>query len=166
MGTDVRIIEAGEERLEDLGPLWKALQRHHVAVGSDLGAMRTDEESWRRRKEEYREAFGEEGTFCLLAEVQGKPVGYAFVTTRAASCAYETDEKSAELKTLSVLEEYRGHGIGEKLMEAVFARTRSVGLTEMAIGTVATNERVIRFYERYGFHRRYVTLWGKIPSGE
>jgi ribosomal protein S18 acetylase RimI-like enzyme len=52
------------------------------------------------------------------------------------------------------------------LMREVFAHLRERGITELAIGIVATNDGAIRFYERYGFFRRYITMWGAVPGPE
>ena len=163
MSDTVRITRIERDRLDELAPLWKALQKHHIEIGSHLGEMRTAEESWGIRRKDYAEKFDNEDVFVLVAECDDRAVGYAFVKNRGKSSSYRIPEPTAELKTLSVLPEYRGHGIGDLLMREVFRRLRKRGITELAIGVVATNEGATRFYERYGFHQRYITMWGSIP---
>jgi ribosomal protein S18 acetylase RimI-like enzyme len=160
----VTIVEIGKDRLDDLEPLWKALQEHHIKVGAHLGEARTPEESWAIRRQDYEAKFDEEGVLVLLAEFDGSPVGYAFVKHRGKSATYRIPEPTAELKTLSVVPEYRGRGIGDLLMQEVFTRLRERGIRELAIGVVATNDGAIRFYERYGFFKRYITMWGAVPE--
>ncbi|WP_079152004.1 GNAT family N-acetyltransferase [Streptomyces sp. RTd22] len=44
----------------------------------------------------------------------------------------------------------RGQGLGPLLMDAVAARARDLGLTEVQWNTPAWNEGAVRFYERLG----------------
>jgi ribosomal protein S18 acetylase RimI-like enzyme len=164
MNDDLQIIPLEKSRIDDLAPLWKALHRHHMAIGSNLGPMRTEEESWECRRNFYEKCFQEDGTFALMASYNNVSVGYAFVTSRRIPCSFLSGEKIAELQTLSVLEDYRSHGVGNILMQKVFEVLRERGITEVSLGVVVTNERVIRFYERYGFKTRYVAMWGKVPN--
>ena len=159
----VRIYKAGKDRLDTLEPLWRALQEHHAKIGAVLGALRSPEESWTRRRREYEQWFDEPGTFMLIAEIENRPVGYALVHHRRPSCAYATSDQPADLATLSVLPEFRGQKVGEALMKEVFLVLQDQGVTELSIGVVSTNNRAIRFYRRMGFHQRYVTMWGSVP---
>lgn len=164
MTSSLQITRHGRECLDDLEPLWKALQRTHIEVGAELGKTRTEEEAWRLRRADYNEWLDDPATFVLLATLDDRPVGYALVRGYRRSCSFVTGEDTVELKTLSVLPEYRSRGIGAALMEDLFARCRAMGVTQMAIGVVATNERAVKFYERFGFQCRYVTMWGELPG--
>jgi ribosomal protein S18 acetylase RimI-like enzyme len=164
MEDSLTITMHGKDHIPDLEPLWKALQQRHIDVGSSLGPTRSLDESWKRRRVEYEKLIEEEGTFILLARFDDKPVGYAFVGNRRGSCSFETPDKCADLHTLSVLPEYRGKGIGDALLNEMFRVLRSRGITQYGLGVVNTNDRAIKFYERYGMQKRYLGLWGDVPD--
>ncbi len=56
-----------------------------------------------------------------------------------------------ELSNLCTAPEFRHRKVGESLMLHSFDRARELGFSEITIGVVEANERVIRWYESYGF---------------
>lgn len=64
----------------------------------------------------------------------------------------EPDE--AEMHLLAVLSEYRGQGIGSKLIEAVVAKARAHGLARVVLWTQPTMQAAQRLYTAHGFVRR------------
>lgn len=60
----------------------------------------------------------------------------------------------ASFRFLAVAGRARGHGIGERLVEACLARARAAGAHRVAIFTMAFMEAAQRLYERLGFRRR------------
>ncbi len=52
---------------------------------------------------------------------------------------------------MGLLPEYRGKGLGQRLLEACLARAKEVGLTRIELETRADNEPALRLYERMGF---------------
>lgn len=56
-----------------------------------------------------------------------------------------------ELSNLCTAPEFRHRKVGESLMLHSFDRARELGFPEITIGVVEANERVIRWYESYGF---------------
>lgn len=58
-----------------------------------------------------------------------------------------------ELSNLAVLPEYRHRKVGESLMLHSFDRARELGFSEITIGVVEQNKRVIRWYESFGFKK-------------
>jgi len=49
------------------------------------------------------------------------------------------------------------------MMEAVFAELRALGIEELVIAMIATNEPARRFYERFGFRPWLTVAFGKVP---
>jgi ribosomal protein S18 acetylase RimI-like enzyme len=162
----MEIVRAGAERIDDLEPLWASLNLHHVEISPELralGEVRTREASWRVRRALYEEWLANDDAFVLVAQDDGRPVGYALVDFRGPEEAWATGERIAELQTLAVLPEHRGQGIGTQLVEAAFARLRALGVTEIEVATLANNAGAQRFYERLGLLRFAVTFLGKVP---
>lgn len=54
---------------------------------------------------------------------------------------------------MGVLEEYRGQGIGRRLLEACISKAWSKGITRIELEVRADNERAIGLYESLGFTR-------------
>lgn len=162
--AEVAIVRAGVERLDDLEPLWKALQEHHAAVAPTLGgaAARSADESWERRREKYAKWLRDPATFFLLAERAGGPVGYAFVTIGEGSQGWAAAERVADKETLSVLPEQRGEGVGSQLMEAVEGELARLGVSELRLLVIAPNSEAIRFYERRGLATVSQVMLGRV----
>ncbi len=148
---DVVIKRVGAERLDDIGPLWKALYDHHATLPSPYTQTRTAEESWARRRADYVSWLGDAGTFVLLAEVDGLTAGYAFVRLDKGSTTWVTGERVGSLETLSILPDYRDRGIGSMFMDRIYEDLRTAGIKELSLAVMASNDPAIRFYERQGF---------------
>lgn len=80
------------------------------SITPHLGAPRPRGESWQRRRGQYAGWLAESEAFILLAERQGRPVGYAMVCVREGSPTWPLSERAGELETLSVLPSERGGG--------------------------------------------------------
>ena len=163
----VRIVRAGQERIDDLEPLWKAMQEHHLSEEREIPGipMRDPNDSWPRRRAKYERWLAEPAAFVLIAEEDDRPIGYAMVTVlEPADDTHETRDRFAELQSLSVEAERRGEGLGERLMEAVYAELRALDVRELVIGVMASNEGAIRFYERLGFRPWLAIYMGTIPD--
>lgn len=132
-------------------PLWNALREHHTALAPTLDSPRTRDESWARRRAQYEMWLVEPGSFILLAEQAGSPVGYAMVRLRSASPTWSSSERAGEIETLSVLPEMRGQGVGTALIGAVREHVEPLGLGELSLHVLAGNDNATRFYERHGF---------------
>jgi GNAT superfamily N-acetyltransferase len=164
----IEIVRAGAERIEDLEPLWAALNEHHAAIApefEEIGPVRSREDSWRVRRAIYEDHFGhDQHAFVLIAEDDGTPVAYALVVTRAGEEAWTSGERIGVLETLSVLPSHRGQGLGTRLVETVFGQLRAAGITEFEVETLIANEGSRRFYERFGLRPFTTSYLGRIPE--
>jgi N-acetyltransferase len=152
--------------LDLLGPLWDALQEHHVEVTPDLGLgapARTEEEARRIRLAKYERWLEDPDAFFIVATVEGEPAGYAFVTVGMPYASWDVGERLATLESLSILPAHRGAGIGAALLEAAWSHLAELGVADMQIVTTSTNAGAKRFYERHGFSHRLDVYYGKSP---
>lgn len=164
-GPDIRVGE-GARDLDAIEPLWHALQERHAEVLPRLGSQappRSLADSWPRRRARYEEWLAAEGTFFLLAEADGRPLAYAFVTIGPAYASWATG-RLATLETLSVLPAWRGSGLGGDLIAAAWRRLDDLGIEEMAITSALANTASHRFYERHGFEQSFVIFYGRRPA--
>jgi ribosomal protein S18 acetylase RimI-like enzyme/predicted enzyme related to lactoylglutathione lyase len=163
----IRIVRGGRERIDDLRPLWESLSEHHAEIAphlQELGPVRPPAESWRVRRALYEEWLAEPGAFVLVAEDDGRPVGYALVHLRGPEETWATGDQIAELETLAVLPAHRGKGIGAALMGRFYEELRSAGIRHWGVAVISSNADAVRFYERQGlvpFTRSYL---GPVPN--
>ena len=143
----VRRLQA--EELDLVAPLWESLLAHHAALTRAL-PTRPPAESWRMRRAQYERWLAEPGSFALVAEEEGTPVGYAVVHLGGPDETWVTGDPTAELETLAVLPASRGEGVGSALMDAVDEELDRLGVDDLWVGVVADNEDAVRFYERRG----------------
>lgn len=150
--------------LDELEALWHSLQAHHVEVMPELGPRtpaRQMGDSWRARREKYVRWLEDPDSFFIIAEAEGEPLGYAFVTVGPGYASWATGERVAELETLSVLAGRRGTGIGRALLAAVWERLAEIGVEELQLTTTTTNLDSHRFYEREGLRQRFLIYYGR-----
>jgi GNAT superfamily N-acetyltransferase len=152
------------DQLRAIKPLWDALQKHHSKVTPDLGGStpkRELEDSWRRWRTKYESWLRDPDTFFVIAEVEDRPVGYAFVTVGAGYAGWQTGDRLAMLETLSVLPGHRGNGVGTALLEFIWEHLAEIGVKELSITVTKSNVDSHRFYERHGFVQGFVVYYGK-----
>ena len=156
--SDLRIVDGGPERIPDLEPLWRALYEHHRAIAEGVAGVRPFEDTWRQRRGQYEGWLGGDEAVLLIAERDGRAVGYAMLTAGAGAATWDLGDRVAEMETLSVLPEERGTGVGMALMDASRRWALERGAGTIAVGLAHTNEGARRFYEREGFTPFYVEM--------
>ena len=159
-----KVIRAGAERIDDLEPLWSSLQRHHASVAPTLAGIpvRSVEESWRRRRAKYEDLLARPDAFLLIAERDGRAVGYACVVIGDPYQGWGSGERVGEVETLAVLDDDRGGGVGTLLMDAVERELAALGIAEMRLDVLVANDPARRFYERRGLRPATLTMFGHV----
>ena len=155
---------AGEESIDDVEILWKALHQHHEQVAPHFGITLELDESWKRRKANYQKWLIEPQTRLFIAKENDKSVGYALVRISGGSETWKSGDQIAEIETFSILLEYRNIGLGSRMMAEIYAFLREEGIREIGVTVVDTNVDAIGFYQKHGFGNRYVYLWGDVPK--
>jgi GNAT superfamily N-acetyltransferase len=146
----IEITRGREELVDAVRPLWLALRDHHHQVAPALGPVRSDDDTWARRRANYTGWLADdERSFLLLARRDGEVLGYAFV---------RPVRHALELETLSVLPAARGAGLGARLIALVREEVARGGYEGLYLSAVATNADALRFYEREGFRAEFIHL--------
>ena len=162
---EVEIIEAGEERLDDIESLWREMHDYHAEVvgeARNVAPFRSSADSWLRRRGEFEGWMRTSEGRLLIAERDGSPVGFAFFRLCEADLSFETGERRGELEALSVEPELRRWGVGSLLMEAVEQRLTTAGIEFIGLAVISGNADALRFYERWGIVPSEVRCLGRL----
>jgi putative acetyltransferase len=93
------------------------------------------------------EALRQPGATFLTASVEGKVVG-------CGALIIHPEDGYAELKRMFVLPEFRGLGVGYRLLQEREARAMSAGLSIIRLETGVSQDEALRLYQRAGYQRR------------
>lgn len=153
-GVTVAFGERGD--IGDLRPFWLALHRIHQDADPELAPHVDDETSWSKRQALYEHCLESPDAFLLLLRRDGDLIGYALVAVEPDgdvlwSDTWQVGSKVAELETVFVVPEERGHGLGSLLLDIVDAELDARGIHDLAIGAVPGNTAALRLYARRGF---------------
>ena len=69
------------------------------------------------------------------------------------------DHVSGSITDVSVGFNYRGKGVGKKMMTAVLEWFKQRGAAEVTLLAALKNDCAVGFYERLGFEKYTVTMW-------
>lgn len=95
----------------------------------------------------------------LIAEDEGKPVGWAFAHDQLGEVfVVEPERQHGYLAELYVVPSARGKGLGRALIEACEAWARARGHKLLQVGVLARNARAIRSYEGAGYSAYGLTM--------
>lgn len=97
---------------------------------------------------------------CFVAEADQEVVGYLAGCLRKPHAAFKT--KRAELENMYVKETMRSQGIGGKLAQTFLDWCKSKGAEHVIVGTLAGNDRAVKFYKAHGFDEFEIVLRAKI----
>jgi ribosomal protein S18 acetylase RimI-like enzyme len=96
---------------------------------------------------------GPEGEAMLVAELDGKPAGVAFLVTLVD---YFNERPHAHLSVLAVEKWAEGRGVGSALLDRCVAWAKERHSDRLTLSALVTNGRARAFYERRGFGGEYI----------
>ena len=149
LGVTVEV--GGVELVDSLEPLWLSLFEHHRAVMQVPLPVIDRGETWGRRRSVYLHHLATDEGFIYLVRRGGKPVGYAMVYLRPGyDDTWVSGARIAEVESLAVLPEERGHGLGTLLLDAVEDRLARTGVDDLRLSVVVGNDESLAFYRKRG----------------
>lgn len=159
----VRITRARARDLTKLKRLWKAMISDYVDFTDGVWQVREPQDAWQRRLQEYLEWINDGTGIVFVAVDEGEPgqakeadvsrtiVGYAALHLVPSGSIIDLGESFADIETLTVLPEYRGRGIGHRLMLACRRELERREITYCTLATLAGNAQARTLCEREGF---------------
>lgn len=149
-GTSVALRAVKREDLERLRSFINGLvgekQRDKDSLlysGFDKKVTREEEAKW---LSETMERVREGNIISVLAEIDGKIVANGEVTR-----GRYIDTRHHGQLGLTMLREYRGRGIGRKVIATLVRESRRAGIKSLEVEFLATNKIARRAYEKEGF---------------
>jgi GNAT superfamily N-acetyltransferase len=141
--------------------LVRELQAHEAAI---YDRMKAPEDIGQWYFEHFAERCVEENGLILVADEDGRILGYATILTAVEErgTGDEVAYTFAEIADLVVTREARGRGIGRLLLGECERRARAAGRDLLRIGVLAVNARAHRFYEDFGFRDHHITMSKKL----
>jgi ribosomal protein S18 acetylase RimI-like enzyme len=92
-----------------------------------------------------------EGDVGVIAELFRAPVGAAWVRRMRDDELRPLDDPVVPVLAIAVESEYRGRGVGGRLMTALLERVRSTGTVAIDLDTGSFNEAAVKLYHSRGF---------------
>jgi GNAT superfamily N-acetyltransferase len=139
-----------------LGELGIALMRTHYAFDERrfLEPTQADAAGYARF---LASQLGDDDAIVLIAEQQGRIVGYVYAALEPLSWKDLRDE-CGFIHDLLITDAARRQGAGEGLLNAAIEWLRECGMPRVVLGTAARNESARRLFERRGFRPTMIEM--------
>jgi ribosomal protein S18 acetylase RimI-like enzyme len=131
-------IEADE--IDQIESLWEQLNLFHKERSIDF-KDRFNRMTFESRKTHFLKK-EKLRCFCYKEE---QILGYCVVSISA---------DTAEIESIFISPELRGHGVGENLMNKSLKWIKDHNISKVSIGVAAGNEEAISFYKRFSFRKK------------
>ena len=124
----------------------------------DVPSKRNREDLWRSDLELLKKILSQEtaNSFCDVAcadNGQGRLVGVVIVTMRGELLS---GSPSAHLEAIVIENEFRGYGLGRKLLQHAEAKSRELGAESMSLHVFANNHRARSLYAGNGYDEELI----------
>ena len=163
MNADVSVGRAGVDVVDSLRPLWFSMVEHHREVSGADWPVRTADDAWRIRRQEYRAWLADgSGTLFVARLEDAAPVGYAMLRVHAPGATWDLGAQMGEVESLAVGGDARNAGTGTALLAACRDELRRRGIAYWSVAVVEANAGAVRLYERAGFRSFYRLMLGEV----
>ena len=154
-------IEIYECRLEDvdnfvreLKKLWLCLAHEMYEIEHFIKPSETNSDRWMKF---VQEGLASERSLLLVAKNKGRLVGFVFANARR-DFPLEASKFVGVVNDVYVLPEFRGKGIGKKLVVKCLKRMKALGMNATSLTVLTENKTAIKLYEKLGFRIHGYTM--------
>lgn len=106
-------------------------------------------------KKYFTDLLNNNDAICLIAEIEGKAVGYIAASPKEISYR---NSKYIEIENMGVNPNYRSLGIGSQLMDQCLKSAEERGYQKVYVNAYSQNSMAIEFYKRKGFSEIDISL--------
>ena len=106
-------------------------------------------------KKYFNKIVNNTSAICLIAEVNGAPVGYIVAAPKEFSYRLS---KYIEIENMGVSPKYRSKGIGSRLIIECIKIAKNKGFQKIYVNSYYKNTKAIKFYQKAGFKKIDVSL--------
>ncbi len=145
---DLKICELPAADIDAIAPLWDKL-RAHQQVRSPHFPQHYARRTWKARRAELIDK-GKLHIDILRDTVQATTVGYCVSTV--------STDRHGMLESIYIEPAYRRTGAGDKLMKKALDWMDAQHALTKTLTVGVGNEEVLKFYARYGFHPKHITV--------
>jgi diamine N-acetyltransferase len=150
-GDKIWYISGNEALLDEIKALWEELNQHHMERSIDFNQHYSDMTFEKRKQALLNKAEkGEMRVDLAVDEESGNKVGYCISSI--------DDEKTGEIESIYVAEQFRRQGTGNELILKALAWMDQKGAEKKTVAVGAGNEEAFSFYRKYGFLPRKTIL--------
>ena len=146
--SQVKVRRATPNDLQILGGYGGKLARQHRAYNPQRFTLFEPVE--REFAQFYGEQLSRQDAVILVAELEGRVVGYMFVRVEPESFA-DALAAAAWIHDIYVDESWRGRRVGALLMDAAIESARELGSRCVMLSVAVQNEGARSVFERHGF---------------
>lgn len=147
----IEYLVGDKKVLDEVKELWEGLNAHH-RVNSKHYADFYSSFTFEARKADLlkKTQNGNLRVEIAIDKEIGQNVGY---------CISSIDEgKIGEIESIYILNDYRGMGIGDRLMKNALDWMDEMGAIKRVVTVATGNEQAFGFYEKFGFYPRRTVL--------
>jgi diamine N-acetyltransferase len=143
MQTDIYLDPLTESDFDTLADLADRIWRSHYITMISMSQI-DDMLANRYVPERLRNYVGSQERWLWVLRVGGVPAGYC-------SCALGEEADAMKLEQLYLLAEYKGQGLGGRMLRHVEEKTRALGRTRLYLTVNKGNTDTIAIYLKSGF---------------
>lgn len=140
----ISYIVGKEELLYEVKPLWEELNNHHKSK-SLYFHNKFERFTFENRMKSLLKDDIKINIILARDEINKSNIGYCITTIN--------NNGIGEIQSIFIDGNFRGHNIGEKLMEESLNFLECEKAERIIIGVAGGNEEAINFYQRFGFRK-------------
>jgi ribosomal protein S18 acetylase RimI-like enzyme len=153
-----KIRKAGYKDIGTLVKFGKQLNSFEYIFAQDFHKLDTN--SNKKFVEYFRRHMRKRSSMILVAEYNGKPIGYLAAKIQKRSSIYKLN-RVVELLDIFVCTEHRKSGVGTRMINFAIRQYSRRGFSHVVLFVLSKNKNALRFYRSLGFREFVKEMYRK-----
>ncbi|MBR9683374.1 GNAT family N-acetyltransferase [Candidatus Woesearchaeota archaeon] len=148
---NIIIKKAEKEDIGNLIKLWQGMRQYHEKIATEKDAFYDQIEKNKNTiwKKFIKKSIKDKNSLILIAYDKGKPVAYCILLIKQNIPVFKI-KKYGYISDIYVEKNYRGKGMGKKLMDISVGFFKKNRIKFMELSVKHNNKSSIKFYQKYG----------------